>query len=263
MNSQHSSSPQRIDPHAKITVKHCDKHGAYQARVFEMAFGLPSMTTACPQCADERAAEERTRQIAEHERARVARVARLFEASGIPKRFAVKRLADYDAREAPQRRVLDLAQRYVARFAEQPDASLVLCGKPGTGKTHLACGIASALIETGHAAVFTSVLSAIRGIKETYRRDAEFAEADAIDRLVAPALLIMDEVGVQVGSEHEKMLLFEVINERYQACRATILISNLNIDELTAYLGDRMLDRFRECGAVVAFDWASYRGRKA
>lgn len=260
MNSQPSSAPTRIEPKMTTIAKLCDKHGEYQARQFSMGLGVSPMVSGCPHCAAEYAAESRKRELAEAERARVARTASLFAASGIPKRFDGKRIADYVATSQGQHRIRELAERYVAKFHDQPGASLVFCGKPGTGKTHIACGIAAALIEAGNHAVFTTVLAAIRTIKETYRSGSERSEADAIARLVSPALLILDEVGVQTGSDHEKMLLFEVINERYQACVATILISNLTRDELGAYLGDRMMDRFREGGAVVAFDWSSHRG---
>jgi DNA replication protein DnaC len=107
-----------------------------------------------------------------------------------------------------------------------------------------------------------TVLSAIRHIKDTYRRDSDRSESQAIDDLVAVDLLILDEVGAQVGSEHEKMLMFEVINERYQQLRSTVLISNLTREELSEFLGDRVMDRFRESGAVIAFDWKSHRGSK-
>jgi DNA replication protein DnaC len=139
---------------------------------------------------------------------------------------------------------------------------MVFCGKPGTGKTHLACGIGRNLINKFRSVQFLTVLSAIRHIKDTYRRDSERTEQEAINDLLQPDLLILDEIGAQLGSEHEKMLMFEVINERYQQCRSTILISNLNADELTDFLGDRVMDRFRESGAVVAFDWASHRGQR-
>lgn len=263
MNSQTSSAPTRVEPKMATITKRCDKHGDYQARQIAMGLGLAPIVCGCPQCAAERQAEAHAREAADAERARAARVASLFAASGLPKRFEHKRIADYVGKTPGQQRIRELAERYVAKFREQPGVSLIFCGKPGTGKTHIACGIAAALIESGQRAVFTTVLSAIRSIKETYRHDSERSEADAIARLVSPALLILDEVGVQTGSDHEKMLLFEVINERYQACVATILISNLTRDELGAYLGDRMMDRFREGGAVVAFDWASYRGGAA
>jgi DNA replication protein DnaC len=40
-------------------------------------------------------------------------------------------------------------------------------------------------------------------------------------------------------------------------------VSNLNATELEHYLGERIVDRFREMGAVLAFDWESHRGRRA
>ncbi len=100
-------------------------------------------------------------------------------------------------------------------------------------------------------------------VKSTYRKGSEIDETEAVDQFIAPDVLILDEIGVQIGSEHEKMLLFDIINQRYEQCKSTILISNLDQSELTAYLGDRVMDRFRETGAVVAFDWTSYRGKAA
>ncbi|EIG27035.1 hypothetical protein HMPREF1054_2009, partial [Haemophilus paraphrohaemolyticus HK411] len=50
------------------------------------------------------------------------------------------------------------------------------------------------------------------------------------------------------------------INERYEAMKPTILISNLSQQELGAYVGERIVDRMREGGgAMIAFDWESYR----
>ena len=43
---------------------------------------------------------------------------------------------------------------------------------------------------------------------------------------IRPDLLILDEVGVQFGSETEKMILFEIINGRYEQLKPTIVISN-------------------------------------
>ncbi|VFR32492.1 DNA replication protein DnaC [plant metagenome] len=100
----------------------------------------------------------------------------------------------------------------------------------------------------------------MRSIKDTYRRDSKENEADAIARLVEPDLLVLDEVGVQFGSETEKMYLFEIINGRYEALKPTIVISNLAKDALTEYLGERVVDRLREGGGrMVIFDWPSYR----
>lgn len=183
--------------------------------------------------------------------------------SNIPTRFIGCEFSTFVAATPAQERIVALAQRTAIAMIEQPTAgwSLVMCGGPGTGKTHIACAIANAVMRGGRSVKFGTVLAAIRHVKDTYRRNADQSEKDAIDDLLAPDLLILDEIGVQVGSEHEKMLLFEIINERYQWCHSTVLISNLDRLELAAYLGDRMMDRFNETGAVLAFTWPSFRGK--
>ncbi len=134
-------------------------------------------------------------------------------------------------------------------------------GGPGTGKTHLACAVASELMDRHLTCVaFGTVSELLRHVKETYRRDSDRTETQAIQDLTAPDLLIVDEVGAQIGSDHEKLLLFEILNARYADMAPTILISNLDAGALEAFLGQRVMDRYRECGVVIAFDWQSYRG---
>ena len=80
------------------------------------------------------------------------------------------------SRRTPRARgALELARRYADGFgaeAAKSGASLVFCGGVGAGKTHLAVGIAHRLMEQGRIAVFTSVINAIRRVKDTYRRDS-------------------------------------------------------------------------------------------
>jgi DNA replication protein DnaC len=158
---------------------------------------------------------------------------------------------------------LKIAKRLAKKIAEEPAGgwSLILCGNVGTGKTHLACAIALAAIEADLQPRYETVLSAMRSIKETYSKASEITEQQAINTLVNYDLLILDEIGVQTGSEYEKTLLFEVINERYQWRKSTILISNLTREMLGDYLGERTMDRFKETGGVVPFGWESQRGK--
>ena len=73
-------------------------------------------------------------------------------------------------------------------------------------------------------------------------------------------LLIIDEVGVQRGSDFEKETFFDVINERYENMRPTIILSNLTIEEIKVFLGERVFDRLRENGGkAFLLDWPSYR----
>lgn len=264
MNSPTSSEPERIEPIARVIDAVCEKHGPYKAKQVAMAAGLPPLTMSCPKCSEIRREQAELREAEETRRRKQDRIDSLFRRSSIPVRFIDRTLDSYKATTDGQTRAIRIARRYVESFGENDRVgpSMVLAGKPGTGKTHIACGIANALIHMGRPVLFMTVLQALRHIKETYRKDSTRTEEKAIAELMEPDLLILDEVGAQVGSEHEKMLMFEIINERYQNCRSTILISNLTGEELTEFLGDRVMDRFRENGAVVAFDWASHRGQR-
>lgn len=252
---------QKIDGSVESSVGHCEKHGPFEQKVISMFTGANPIRSRCPKCeaAAKAEREAQDRQQAEFERQR--RCAEILAGSGIPKRFMGKTLDNYEATNEGQTAALQFARRFAK--SDNPERSMILCGKPGTGKTHIACAIGQATAERLLSVRFATVLGAIRTVKDTYRRESPMSETEALRELQSPDLLILDEVGIQVGSEHEKMLVFEIINERYAQCRPTILISNLDESDLTQYLGERIIDRFREGGAVIPFDWASHRGARA
>ena len=79
-------------------------------------------------------------------------------------------------------------------------------------------------------------------------------------------LLVLDEVGVQFDSDSEKLIMFDVINGRYNDLKSTIVISNYPITakgkspSVASVLGERNMDRLRENGGkLVTFDWESHR----
>ena len=241
--------------------KVCEKHGEYEVRAYEL-MGKVFRSAHCPKCIEEQEAARKAEEAAQQ----AERVRRAWEAkiggSGIPERFQSRTLASYAPSNDGQRQALAFAQAYVQGFEDNPGRGALFLGLPGTGKTHLAVGVALELMRQGYAAMFCTVMRAVRTVKETWRRDSEQSEAGAIRALVFPDLLVLDEVGVQFGSEAEKLILFDVLNERYERCKATILMSNLTAAEVKDYLGERVMDRMREDGGkVVVFNWESYRGR--
>jgi DNA replication protein DnaC len=241
----------------------CPTHGAYDGKRIAATMLSRPIAQPCPQCDAERIGKQ-TRAAEERKQCELAiDVDRALQNNGIPKRFRDCTLDNYIATTPAQKRVLAIVKGIVPKIVDGTGASAIFVGPPGVGKTHGAAAICRTICEQGKPAIFGTVLSVIRFIKDTYRKGSTISESEAMETFLEPDLLILDEVGAQTGSEHEKMLMFEIINERYQECKSTILISNLNQAELTTYLGDRVMDRFRETGAVVAFDWASFRGKVA
>lgn len=237
----------------------CETHGSFASRHL---FG--SAWSKCPKCSAEREAHDKAEAEARAKAERIEAWQRKVGDAGIPERFRNRSLQSFVAETGPQAKALAFAMSYADGFDEvmAVGRSAVFIGTPGTGKTHLACGIGLRIMHRGgHSVLFSTVMRAVRSIKDTWTRGAAQTETEAVAALVFPDLLILDEIGVQFGSETEKLILFDVLNARYEKRRPTLLLSNLSLDEVKVFLGERIYDRLREDGGqVVVFDWRSHRG---
>jgi len=99
----------------------------------------------------------------------------------------------------------------------------------------------------------------IRRIRESYRRESHESEQYLIEDYATVPLLVVNEIGVQFGTDAEKNLLFEVLDLRYENMLPTVFISNLSIQGIRDFVGGRVIDRMLENGKVVEFTWESYR----
>ena len=85
------------------------------------------------------------------------------------------------------------------------------------------------------------------------------AAARAIISFEERALLVIDEIGSQYGTDAEKIMVSEIINDRYNNQLPTIIIGNVTMSEAENYLGARAIDRIKDNGFVAVFDWESHR----
>lgn len=247
----------------------CDKHGVFQQRCKKANLLTRVLETKseCPACLAEKLAKLEADEAASEKRWKQSQIDRMMGDLQLPERFAGATLDNYQAVNDDAARCLKLCKAYAAKWPERlkQGGGLVMCGKPGTGKNHLALAIAKHVInEHQNSALFTTALRIARLFKSTWSKNSERTEAEVIRIYTDPELLIIDEVGVQFGSEAEKLILFEIINTRYERMMPTILISNLPKDELAAFIGERVIDRMNDGGGcTLAFTWDSYRSRGA
>jgi DNA replication protein DnaC len=211
-----------------------------------------------------RSREEVRRMLAERRAAQQRASERLLGRSGIPARYRDKTFGNYQVTTPQQRRALGVCMAYARLLQEAQQAdNLILVGTPGTGKTHLACAIVAEVLGAGRSALFLSMSEALRLMRASFAPDAAYSEPEAIAMLTQVDVLVMDEVGMAIGSEDKRRaMLFDVLDARYSDLRPTVLVSNLSRDELTDYLGERLMDRLCEGGSVlIALAWESYRQR--
>lgn len=241
----------------------CQTHGQQTIKQIKLSLSSSWGEGKCPVCEAEIAAKYEEFKKSQESRARITKVQRLINESGIPSRFHTKGFEDYHTDLNQSKNNFDDCLEYAFAFKKRAaiGQNIIMCGTTGTGKTHLACAIAKKIIEDHCCSVvFTSAGRIFREVKSTYSKNSKNTENEAINIFASPDLLIIDEVGVQHGSDSELNILFEIINERYEKLLPTVMISNLAIDKLAAYTGDRVIDRMKENGGMLmVFDWSSHR----
>ena len=240
----------------------CEAHGLYVSRGRRVGRVGVEVWSGCPNCA--RAERDQAARDAEHaaQEARRLRLESALFGSLLPDRFIGRGFGDYLAETPGQERALAKVRDLVERFGAHAKVgtTLILAGGVGTGKSHLAGAAIQALLPA-RLCMYLTTSGLIRMVRETWRKDAARSEGEVLADLARVDLLVVDEVGVQYGTDSEKTLMLEVLDARYMARRPTILITNLDRGAFQAFIGDRLYDRLREVGTWVSFNWDSYRAR--
>lgn len=176
-------------------------------------------------------------------------------ASGVPSRYHREGLDTFRTETAE----LSAALHKVIDFTKSSGCRvLILCGKPGTGKTHLGCGI---IRERG--GIYVPMLRLVYEVDSTMSYKARETKVQLLDRLCEAPMLVLDEIGrMKVREDFQKELAAYVIGERYANGLPTVLISNLNKRDLVGWLETAVMDRLNECGEVIELTGSSFRAVK-
>ena len=202
---------------------------------------------------------------ADRVKAKQAVVARLMPNAQIGKRYHNMTFPDYKPTCKESTEIKTRCVRYSETFKNRLENcdSILMLGKPGTGKNMLAACICRSIMEQGFTALHTTAIKLVRAIKGAWHKDSEQTEQEVINSFLIPDLLVIDEIGVQFGSDTEKLFLTEIVIDRHENMRPTILLSNLSLPEIETYIGLRAIDRFYEGdSAIMTFTWESWRRRK-
>lgn len=163
--------------------------------------------------------------------------------------------------ESPRERMSRIS-RYCMEYAEHFDdnaQSLFFFGKTGLGKTFLSSCIAKAVISQGKSVVYGSLLKLLRQIEEErFGR----AQGDTTSILLDADLLILDDLGSECQKAFTDAVIYELINERINTRKPTIISTNLTTKELDEKYNDRIVSRLTGCFVPCAFIGSDVRLEK-
>ena len=133
----------------------------------------------------------------------------------------------------------------------------LLWGGVGTGKSYFAGCIANALMEQEVSVRMTNFAMILNDLTASYENRNEY-----IARLCRAPLLILDDFGMERGTEYGLEQVYNVIDSRYRSRKPLIVTTNIPLQDLqhpqdTAHA--RISDRLLEMCAPIRFSGENFR----
>lgn len=221
-------------------------------------------------------AEEEKRKLMEEriqrQQAMQKRIDRLLGKSGIKKRFQQRTFANFITDTPQRKRAYAIAKSYADSFSTnyEKGIGLYIEGTYGTGKTHLAAAIALQLISEGTPVICKTSGDLLSDIKKSYD-DGNVSEAEILDVYKKVKLLVIDDLGKEQCTDWSVSILYQILNDRYESMKPTIITTNFNKDDLVTVMTPRgsdktkisaILSRLKEISKVISMVWEDFRTKE-
>ena len=191
---------------------------------------------------------------------RANKIARLVKMSKLP---LEKTLQTFELKRMPLKIRRQAKVLSEGSFADRNE-NILAFGKPGSGKTHLLCGICHELARQGRRVYFATCDLIVQ---ELLRAKQELVLDKLLKRLARYDVLMIDDFGYVKQNREEMEVLFTLLAHRYE--RGSVLItSNLPFSKWEMIFKDPMttaaaIDRLVHHSVILELNVPSYRAEQA
>ena len=188
------------------------------------------------------------------EKQRQAKLAKLMDGGGVPRLYRDFTFASWDTQTSETLRGKEEARYYAELFASGrlevngvQRFGLVLSGAVGRGKTGLASCILMERARHNETVLWVDFSKFIRKVRDTYRDGSFTSYEDIVGAAATVPFLLIDDMGdmnaTKAISDDLRRNVYDVISERYNELRPTLITTNLSIDQFRDTFGERISDR--------------------
>jgi DNA replication protein DnaC len=203
---------------------------------------------------------------------------RLLREAELPSRYDHCTFSGYEPATPTQKEALERAQYFVEAYPAVA-RGLLLLGRPGLGKTHLAVSALRELVlKKGVPGMFVDATHLMKRIQDSYNPGSGSREMEVLRPVQEAEVLVLDDLGgATPPSPWAKDTLFLILNARYNEQRPTIITSNYpdyerqagdvrrydTSDSLEDRIGERLRSRLYEMCDLVQLQGTDYRREAA
>jgi DNA replication protein DnaC len=207
---------------------------------------------------------------------------RRLAAAHIPERYRHCSLDNYVTVRSKTHTSQREARRTACSFVNEypvgtAGKGLLFTGSIGVGKTHLAVGVLSRLVqERGVKGLFCDYRELLKSIQNSYNSQVQTTELELLKPVFAAEVLVLDDLGAQKPNEWVWDTVALILNSRYNDKLSTIITTNYadlpagggNLTDveraareqtLGDRIGDRMRSRLAEMCVRVEMSGEDYR----
>lgn len=243
-----------IKPSLLKTDEICEIHNELMVKTTS----VPMNKAFCQSCSKERI-KQREKEIADKGADQLLRqdtydwLARY--SIGLGSRMAKQDFTTYETSESEPETIRNKqAARYIAKeYIDGGTFNTVLTGNAGSGKSHLGYAMLIAINEFSRPykkVMYVSIEKVMRMVTSSFNNDeSKVTEESMIEDLIKPDVLLMDDLGAEVGSintnkrasDFVSKVIKGVLEERDE--KATIFTTNLSSEQLGDMYDQRLLSR--------------------